>query len=104
MVTKLYDEVISLNKKGNNFDPHYNVALQVSHFSCPNYFYEKEMSRDIERYIYCNSLGISAYPGSFDEQPNKWIQKYFVLKNAFALKEKRLQEKNGGSSRKHNKS
>ena len=104
VVSQLYDEVYELNKKGNSFDPHYNVALQISHFTCPNYFYDRGMTRDIERYVYSTSLGIPAYPGSFGEQPNLWIQKHFTLKAAFAMKEKRLQEKHGGSSRKHDKS
>ena len=39
-------------------------------------------------YVYCKDLGINPYKGSFNDQPALWIDKYFIMKNAFAKLER----------------
>ena len=46
------------------------------------------MQKDIERYIYCQQFGISPYQGSYGEQPAKWVERAFIIKNVLAKKEK----------------
>ena len=46
------------------------------------------MQKDIERYIYSEQFGISPYPGSYGEQPAKWVDRAFIIKNALAKKQK----------------
>jgi len=46
------------------------------------------MQKDIERYIYSEQFGISPYPGSYGEQPAKWVDRAFIIKGALAKKQK----------------
>ena len=57
-------------------------------FCCPNVIHDREMQRDIERYIYCEQFGISPYPGSYGEQPAKWVDRVFIIKNTLAKRQK----------------
>ena len=43
----------------------------------------------MNRYIYCTETGTPAFSGSYGEQPAKWVQYFFIIKNALAKKEKR---------------
>ena len=56
-------------------------------FTCKNHLLDKNIQKDIARYIYCKDLGISPYKGSYGEQPANWVDSFFVIKNAFAKKE-----------------
>jgi hypothetical protein len=53
-------------------------------FTCIDNFIDEDIQKDIKRYIYCKELGTSPYEGSFDKQPALWVDKYFVIKKAFA--------------------
>ena len=46
------------------------------------------MQKNIERYVYCEQFGISPYPGSYGEQPAKWVDRAFTIKSTLAKKEK----------------
>ena len=46
------------------------------------------MQRDIERYIYCEQFNVQPYPGSYGEQPAKWVRRAFIIKNTLAKKQK----------------
>ena len=46
------------------------------------------MQKNIERYVYCEQFGISPYPGSYGEQPAKWVDRAFIIKNTLAKKQK----------------
>jgi hypothetical protein len=98
-IKELINEVKYFNEKGKKFDVATNVAKQLPFFCCSNYVINKEYQRDIQRYIYCNETKIPAYNRDYGNQPFKWVQKYFILKNAFANQEKNLIEKNNASSR-----
>ena len=51
---------------------------------------EKSIQRDIQRYIYCNETGVPPYEGGYDEQPAVWLDRYFIIKQAFAKKESKV--------------
>ena len=51
---------------------------------------KNQHQKDIQRYIYCKEFGVPAYNGAYGEQPSKWVEKSFVIKNALAKKEKDL--------------
>lgn len=57
-------------------------------FTCRNNIIDKTIQKDIQRYVYCKDLGVSPYKGSFDKHPALWVDKYFIMKNAFAKFEK----------------
>ena len=62
--------------------------LSCLFFCCKNIVQSREHQKDIERYIYCEQFGISPYPGSYGEQPAKWVDKAFIIKNTLAKKQK----------------
>ena len=88
IIQLLIDECKEWNQKGKEFDISKSVSKQLAFFSCPNIVLEKEYQKDIQRYVYCNETGTQAYSGSFGEQPSRWLAKYFILKQAFAQKQK----------------
>ena len=57
-------------------------------FCCKNVIHDREMQKDIERYIYSEQFSISPYPGSYGEQPAKWVDRAFIIKNTLAKKQK----------------
>ena len=84
----LVDETKQWNNEGKNFDIALSVSKQLPFFCCPNSVLTKDYQKSIQRYIYCNETGTQAYNGSYGEQPSRWVQEYFVIKQAFAQKEK----------------
>lgn len=88
VVGLLIDEAKEWDNKGKEFDIASSVSKQLPFFCCNNLFIKNEYQKDIQRYIYCNETGTPAYSGSYGEQPARWLSKYFVLKSAFAQKEK----------------
>ena len=84
----LINEAEEWNEKGKNFDIGLSVTMQLPFFSCSNLILSKENQKAIQRYVYCNETGTQAYNGAYGEQPYKWLQQYFILKQAFAQKEK----------------
>ena len=65
-----------------SFDISASVQSQLPFFSCQNFIFDKEIQRDIERYIYCENFKTPAYPGGYDDQPALWVQKSFIIKKA----------------------
>ena len=55
-----------------------------------NIVYDIEAQKDIEKYLYCKEFGISPHPGSFGDQPKRWIDKMFMIKKALAKKEQSM--------------
>tara|TARA_Y100000592_G_C5464890_1_gene316136 strand:- start:1110 stop:1433 length:324 start_codon:yes stop_codon:yes gene_type:complete len=75
--------------EGNEFDIAESINSQLPFFTCRNYFLTPEIQRDIQRYVYCKDLGTNAYKGSYGEQPALWVDKYFIIKKAFAHTERK---------------
>ena len=36
--------------------------------------------------MYCKEFNIPSYPGTYGDQPRKWVDKSFIIKNAFDVK------------------
>ena len=81
------------NKQGKSFDISMTVAKQLPFFICPNLLMKKEYQKAIEKYVYCSETSTPAYKGGYGEQPHKWIQMYFILKQAFAIQQKQQIDK-----------
>jgi len=47
----------------------------------------------LNKYLYCTETGTPAHSGSYGEQPARWVQYFFIIKNAMAKKQKMIQEK-----------
>ena len=88
IIDLLIEEVKENNAKGKEFDIAKSVNAQLPFFCCRNIVHDKKIQKDIERYIYSEQFGISPYPGSYGEQPAKWVDRAFIIKNALAKKQK----------------
>ena len=90
VIKLLIKETEEFNNGGKRFDVALSVSKQLPFFSCMNILYNQEAQKDIEKYVYCKEFGISPYPGSFGGQPNRWIDRMFIIKRAFAKKEQSM--------------
>lgn len=82
----LVDEVKQSNYKGNSFNIAESVVKQLPFFACPNVLLDAQSQKDISRYIYSQQFGISPYKGTYGEQPYKWVEKSFLIKNTIERK------------------
>ena len=87
IIDLLIKEVHETNEKGKEFDTAKSINAQLPFFACRNHLFDKEIQKDIQRYIYCKELGISPYKGSYGEQPARWVDMFFLIKNALAKRE-----------------
>ena len=90
IIKLLIKEAENFNSKGKSFDVALSVSKQLPFFSCINIIYDRESQKDIEKYVYCKEFGISPYPGSFGEQPKRWIDRMFMIKKALSRKEQAM--------------
>ena len=66
---------------GKDFNIAKSVNSQIPFFACRNIFLDKQCQKDISRYLYCTKMKTPPYPGSFSEQPLRWVKKSFIIKN-----------------------
>lgn len=78
---------------GKNFDIANSVSVQLPFFSCPNIILEKEYQKDISQYLYCQDFNIPPFPGSYGQQPKKWVDKVNIIKLAINKKQEIQQNK-----------
>lgn len=76
-----------VQESDGRFDEDKTIVAQLPFFTCPNHFYDKELSRDIQRYTYCNDNNVAPYPGTYGDQPARWVKRFTAIKSAFAKKE-----------------
>ena len=93
IIDMLIKEVNENNAKGKEFDVAKSINAQLPFFTCRNHLYDKEIQRDVQRYIYCKEFGIAPYPGNYGEQPYEWVNRFYNIKNAFAKRESTQIEK-----------
>lgn len=75
-------EVNSRLKKG--FDVTKSILNQIPFFTCPSHLHDQKYQSDIKRYMYCSETNVSPYKGDYNQQPYRWVEKYFIIRNAFA--------------------
>jgi len=56
-------------------------------------FLDNETQKDISKYFYCKEFNISPYPGSYGQQPKKWVDRYYIIKSALTKKEELMAKK-----------
>ena len=93
VIDLLIKEINENNQKGRECDMAESINAQLPFFCCRNIIFEKEIQRDILRYIYCTNNNVPPYEGGYDKQPALWVDRYFIIKNALAKKEKASIEK-----------
>mgnify|MGYP001211057771 FL=1 len=78
----IIEETKEMNEKsGKDFSVSGSVKSQLPFFACNNIIYDKDLQRDIQRYVYCDNFNTQPYPGSYGQQPARWVQKSFIIKN-----------------------
>ena len=87
IIDLLIKEVNEENQKGNEFDVAKSISSQLPFFTCRNVVFDKDIQKDIQRYIYCTNNNVPPYKGSYDEQPAIWVDRFFYIKSAFAKRE-----------------
>ena len=86
VIELLIDEVKKSNKEGSNFNIAKSIIKQLPFFACPNVLLNKQAQKDISRYLYSKQFNVSPYKGSYGEQPHKWVEKSFLIKNVIERK------------------
>jgi len=90
----IIEETEEANSNGSTFNTAESVMAQLPFFACTNIMLDKDSQKDIARYIYSKDFGISPYQGSYGEQPSKWVEKSFLLKNL--LERQKAKAQNNG--------
>ena len=70
----------NLDKGVDFYQATYSTTKQLYFFACPNHFASKSDVKDIKRYHYCKDINTPAYEGSYNKQPAKWIDKYYIIR------------------------
>ena len=97
---QIVEETKTAIEEGKEFNVINSIITQLPFFACKMVVYDKKVQKDIQRYIYCEKFNVQPYPGSYGEQPAKWIEKTFIIKNEIGNKEelvanKMIKEKDG---------
>ena len=85
-----------MSKTGNVIDILNNIYEQLPFFACNDKILDKICQKDIAKYVYCKDTNTPPYPGSYQETPSMWIEKYYNIKNAMILRDKKLKENLNG--------
>ena len=80
-------------QKGKEFDVAKSIAAQIPFFACVNHVRDEKYMKLLNKYLYCTETGTPAHSGSYGEQPARWVQYFFIIKNAMAKKMNNLKEK-----------
>ena len=86
--TKKFNE-----EKGKEFDVGKSIKSQIPFFTCFNHIRDEKYLKLLNKYLYCTETGTPAHKGSYGEQPARWVQYFFIIKNAMAKKQNMIQEK-----------
>lgn len=94
VIDLIAQETIDLNNKQNkSFDINKSIISQIPFFACFNHIRDKKYLKLLNQYVYCIETGTPAYGGSYGEQPARWVQYFFLIKNSLAKKEEQLRSK-----------
>ena len=89
----LITETKEYNDEGKSFDIASSVSQQLPHFCCMNIMLDRQSQKDISQYLYCKEFGVAPFPGSYIDQPQRWINKVSIIKIAMNKREERMQKK-----------
>ncbi len=94
VIDLIAQETKTFNKKqGKAFDITKSISAQLPFFACVNHVKNKKYMKLLNKYLYCTETGTPAHIGSYGEQPARWVQYFFIIKNVLAKKEQQMQDK-----------
>lgn len=67
------------NRSEKKFTLHQTIQSHLPFFACQNHFLSNDLQKDIQRYLYCQKMNVPPYPGSYGNQPKKWIHKCNII-------------------------
>ena len=91
-IRKLEIESWEMQKMGNKLSILDSIWDQLPFFCCINQILDESSQNDISKYMYSKDCHVPVYSGSYGDQPNLWIEKHSVIKNAFNIR-KELHER-----------
>ena len=86
--TKFFNE-----EKGKEFDVVKSIITQIPFFACFNHIRDEKYLKLLNKYLYCTETGTPAHSGDYGDQPARWVQYFFIIKNAMAKKMNNVKEK-----------
>tara|TARA_R110001583_G_scaffold55380_6_gene168388 strand:- start:69 stop:488 length:420 start_codon:yes stop_codon:yes gene_type:complete len=86
--TKFFNE-----EKGKEFDVVKSIVSQIPFFTCFNHIRDEKYLKLLNKYLYCTETGTPAHSGDYGDQPARWVQYFFIIKNAMAKKMNNVKEK-----------
>lgn len=94
IVEKIIEDTKEVNENmGKSFDIANSVLKQLPFFACKNIIFKDEHQKDISKYVYCKDFSVPAYPGSYGDQPYRWVNKAMFIKNALQKRDNNLRAK-----------
>ena len=94
VIDLIAQETKKFNKEqGKEFDLGKSIKSQIPFFTCFNHIRDEKYLKLLNKYLYCTETGTPAHSGSYGEQPARWVQYFFIIKNAMAKKENQIKEK-----------
>ena len=94
VIDLIAQETIKFNEQqGKEFDVGKSIRSQIPFFTCFNHIRDEKYLKLLNKYLYCTETGTPAHSGSYGEQPARWVQYFFIIKNAMAKKQNMIQEK-----------
>ena len=93
-VFKVIDLIIEETKEfnetsGKSFDVSESVVSQMPFFACRNILFDKDIQKDVQRYLYCEKFNVPPYEGGYNKQPCLWVEKAFLIRKYLAKLESR---------------
>ena len=80
-------------EQGKEFDLVKSIKSQIPFFTCLNHITDEKYIKLLNKYLYCTETGTPAHKGDYGDQPAKWVQYFFIIKNAMAKKQSQIKEK-----------
>ena len=93
-VFKVVDLIIEETKEfnetgGKSLDISESVVSQMPFFACRNVLFDKDIQKDVQRYLYCEKFNVPPYEGGYNNQPCLWVEKAFLIRKYLAKLESR---------------
>ena len=90
VVDLIIEETKEFNKtSGKSFDVSESVVSQMPFFACRNILFDRDIQKDVQRYLYCEKFNVPPYEGGYNKQPCLWVEKAFLIRKYLAKLESR---------------
>ena len=94
VIDLIIEETKEFNEtSGKTFDISESIFSQMPFFACRNKLIDKNIQKDVQRYLYCEKFNVPPYEGGYNKQPCLWVEKAFLIRKYLAkLESKTIKE------------